>query len=124
LRSTSDAIERVVSMMKRTIRDGLIGAVISLDVAGAFDTAWWPAILLKLKRSKIPHNIWHLCSDYFSDRTAELELGGCTATKSVSRGCPQGSACGPAFWNVLYDDVLGLKMPINCEVLAFADDLV
>ena len=46
------------------------------------------------------------------------------AHKSVSRGCPQGSACGPGFWNILYDGVLKLDLPVDCELVAFADDLI
>jgi ribonuclease HI len=39
-------------------------------------------------------------------------------------GCPQGSTCGPIFWNILYDSVLDLQLPPNCDLIAFADDLV
>lgn len=42
----------------------------------------------------------------------------------MTRGCPQGSACGPGFWNILYDDALKLQLPDNSELVAFADDLI
>lgn len=44
--------------------------------------------------------------------------------KSVTRGSPQGSACGPGFWNILYDGALKLPVPDRCELIAFADDLI
>jgi hypothetical protein len=31
-------------------------SVVSLDVRGAFDTAWWPSILRNLKEFKCPKN--------------------------------------------------------------------
>ena len=123
-RSTIDAIDRVVCRM-RSVRDsGRIGAIISLDVSAAFDGAWWTAIMMRLKKLRIPHNLWHICRDYFKDRVAKLNVAGTVVSKVVTRGCPQGSACGPGFWNILYDEVLQLEMPNNCELTSFADDLV
>src|SRR5690606_41088704 len=45
-------------------------------------------------------------------------------SKVVEKGCPQGSACGPGLWNILYDELLQTTMPDGCELIAFADDLV
>lgn len=42
----------------------------------------------------------------------------------VTRGCPQGSACGPGLWIILYDEILQAILPDGCELLSFADDLV
>lgn len=37
-------------------------------------------------------------------------------------GVPQGSVLGPIFWNVAYDSVLGITLPIEGKVIAYADD--
>lgn len=71
-RSTTDAIMRVTSRIRSAHQAKQTAVVISLDVSGAFDNAWWPMILYRLKYLAIPHELWHLCSDYFKDRTAEL----------------------------------------------------
>ena len=44
--------------------------------------------------------------------------------KKVSKGCPQGSCCGPGFWNVMYNSLLNQNFSANSHVVAFADDLV
>jgi len=38
-------------------------------------------------------------------------------------GCPQGSCCGPGFWNVLYNALLNMKFSRHTKLTAFADDL-
>ena len=44
----------------------------SLDVKGAFDAAWWPAILRELREAKCPPNLYHLAQDYFKERRAVM----------------------------------------------------
>ncbi len=123
-KSTIQAIEHVVKRIKDAFEKKQFAAVISLDISGAFDNAWWSAILQRLRKDDLPHNLFHLCQDYFSGRTAEINIAGCIARKTVTKGCPQGSACGPGFWNVLYDGALKLPLPEGCELVAFADDLI
>jgi DNA-binding Lrp family transcriptional regulator len=41
-----------------------------------------------------------------------------------SRGCPQGSCCGPGFWNVQYNSLLYLNFTRWTKAFAFADDLI
>jgi len=45
-------------------------------------------------------------------------------TRSVTKGCPQGSSCGPGFWNVLYNSLLKLELTSHSTAIAFADDLI
>ena len=44
--------------------------------------------------------------------------------KEVRSGCPQGSCCGPDFWNILYNSLLNLIFSSRTKVIASADDLV
>ncbi|XP_073984765.1 uncharacterized protein [Rhodnius prolixus] len=98
--------------------------LISLDVQGAFDAAWWPAILKGLKERKCPKNLFQLSKSYFTERSASINLNSVSKEAVVSRGCPQGSCCGPGFWVIMYDDLLRLQLPDRCDVIAFADDLL
>jgi hypothetical protein len=38
-------------------------------------------------------------------------------------GFPQGSCCGPGFWNMLYNDLLNLKFSSQTKIITFADDM-
>jgi hypothetical protein len=42
----------------------------------------------------------------------------------MSKGCPQGSASGLGFWNLLYKSLLNLEYTKNTKVIAYADDLM
>jgi len=44
--------------------------------------------------------------------------------RRVTKGCPQGSCCGPGFWNVLYNSLLNLDLTSHSKAIAFADDLM
>jgi len=44
--------------------------------------------------------------------------------KEVQKECPQGSCCGPGFWNVMYNLLLNLKFNSQTKVIAFADDVI
>src|SRR5690606_35511953 len=123
-RSTADAHAVVVNFMERILVEKTYGVLISLAVSGAFDNAWWPEILKRLANLRIPRNWWLLCRDYFMNRSAVFSVAGATAYKDVTKGCPQGSICGPSLWNILYDEILETDMPHGCSLIAFADDLM
>jgi len=44
--------------------------------------------------------------------------------RSVTKGCPQGSCCGPGFRNLLYNSLLKLDFTSHSKVIAFANDLI
>jgi hypothetical protein len=96
----------------------------SLDVQGAFNSAWWPAILKGLRDAKCPLNLYQLTQDYFRERRAVLSINSSKMEKNITKGCPQGSCCGPGFWNLPYKSLLNLKYTNHTKTVAFADDLV
>jgi hypothetical protein len=51
---------------------GELIVLVSLDVKGAFDAAWWPNTLNGLKACGCPKNPYNLTKSYFSQRTAIL----------------------------------------------------
>ena len=99
-------------------------SVVSLDVRGLFDAAWWPSILHNLKELKCPKNLFNLSRSYFSNGTASLCGNTLKIEKPVTMVCPQGSSSGPGFWNILYNSLLNLDFTRRTRVIAFADDLM
>ena len=96
----------------------------SLDVQGAFDSAWWPGILQGLRGFNCPSNLYKLSKAYLSNRTAVMTTNNSTTERSITKGCPQGSSCGPGFWNTLYNSLLTLELTSPSKSIAFADDLI
>jgi hypothetical protein len=62
--------------------------IVSLDVKGAFDAAWWPSILKQLRELKCPKNLYNLSASYFSSRKATLSINNYKTDKEVQKGCP------------------------------------
>ena len=123
-RSTQDAMMVVKDFVEENLLLKNCIVIISLDVRGAFDAAWWPSILHNLKQLRCPKNLYNLASNYFWDRTATLGINTVKEERNVSKGCPQGSCCGPGFWIILYNTLLNLELSPKTKVIAFADDLL
>ena len=71
-KSTTDITLAVKDYIEEGIRQGHLTILVSLDVRGAFDEAWWPSILQALKEFNCPKNLYNLVSSYFSERTSTL----------------------------------------------------
>ncbi|GFU76466.1 putative 115 kDa protein in type-1 retrotransposable element R1DM [Trichonephila clavipes] len=124
-KSTEDALLRLNEIVKKDKKKHLHSILISLDIKGAFDNAWWPCILNLLKKAEIPINIFSLVADFLNDRVAKMQLGLTSAIRSLDRGCPQGSVSGPIFWNIIMNDLLSkLNKLACCEIIAFDDDIL
>jgi hypothetical protein len=83
--------------------EGHVAILVSLDVKGAFDCAWWPRILKTLKELNCPKSLYNLAKIYISERTAILTTNSIQMEREVTIGCPQISCWGPRFWNVQYN---------------------
>lgn len=57
-RSTEDALNCVVEMTHRS-KDRYVMAVF-VDIAGAFDNLWWPALFRELREMGCPSNVYNL----------------------------------------------------------------
>ena len=123
-RNAIDAAMVIKDFVEDSLKEGKLVALVSLDVKGAFDAAWWPAILHTLKEFKCPRNLYNLTKNYFYQRTAMLSTNNENITRDVTKGCPQGSCCGPSFWNIQFNALLNLNFASRTKVVAFADDLI
>jgi hypothetical protein len=128
-RSTIGAIRRVVDSFDRAQtrphKDRPIVLLATLDVRNAFNSARWEDIVGVFSNIfPLPPYLLRVLKDYLRDRyiTYVTETG--VKTKKITAGVAQGSILGPDFWNAIYDEVLGLRMPPGVHLVAYADDLV
>jgi hypothetical protein len=56
--SSIDATMTTKNFVEQGLANGEVMAVVSLDVQGAFDAAWWPGILKELRKCKLAKNIY------------------------------------------------------------------
>ena len=123
-KNTIDATMEAKSFIEPTLYNRGLVILTSLDVQGAFDSAWIPAILQGLRNFNCPSNLYMLSKEYFSNRTAVITTNNSIIERKVTRGCPQGSCCGPTFWNILYNSLLSMELTSHSKAIAFADDLI
>jgi hypothetical protein len=123
-KSTVDAARAIKVFVQESLDAGEVIALVSLDGQGAFDAAWWPGVLRELKECKCPKNLYELTKSYFTQHIAVLSTNNLRTEKALSRGCPQGSYCGPGFWNLQFNSLLELKFMTRTKVVAYADGLL
>ncbi|XP_063833265.1 uncharacterized protein LOC135082400 [Ostrinia nubilalis] len=123
-RSTEDALYKLIHHIKGKIGLKKLVTLVSLDIEGAFDSAWWPAIRVRLAEEKCPVNIRRLLDSYLDCRRVKVRYAGEECTRSTNKGCVQGSIGGPILWNVLLDPLLQELERRQYYVQAFADDVV
>jgi hypothetical protein len=68
--------------------------------------------------------MYDLTKSYFSQHITILSTNSIRLERDVSKRCPQGSCCGPGFWNLQYNSWLNLAFKARTKAVAFADDLI
>jgi hypothetical protein len=105
-KSTVDAAMAVKGFAKENLQQRNYIIMVSLDIQGAFDTAWWPSILSNLCDLRCPNNLYTLTKNYFSDWVTVYYANTHKAERKVSMGCHRGHAvirdygtsCTTHFW--------------------------
>ncbi|XP_052751319.1 uncharacterized protein LOC128200797 [Galleria mellonella] len=123
-RSTEDALYDALNIVKGAIKSKKLAVMVSLDIQGAFDSAWWPAIITELNSMGIDEDILQLITSYLSERKITVNYSGATLSRKTNRGCIQGSVCGPILWNVQLNQVLEASQYGGVHIQAFADDIL
>lgn len=124
-RCTEDALHSLKNFIKNAYNKKGFALVISLDISGAFNYCWWPKVLNQLRIKGCPNNLLALSRSYFSNRKSKIWYLNREYMRTITVGCPQGSASGPWFWNVCYDDIFDIANKFNNVCIdGFADDTI
>jgi len=84
-KSTIDAAMVVKEFVQYSLAAGDVIALVNLDVQGAFDVAWWPAIVKEMRDCGNPKNLYTLTKNYFTERTEILATNSIRMEKELSR---------------------------------------
>lgn len=121
--STVDAILRVRSILDEAIMQGRVALAISLDIVNAFNSLPLQAIRKALVHHRVPTYLRKMVEDYLRNRTIQWPGRDSEVVEwEVSCGVPQGSVLGPLLWNLAYDMVLRVELPVGVHVICYADD--
>lgn len=104
-RSTSDALIKYKNQITRSTKKYIM--TIFVDVKGAFDNLWWPALSRAIRNRGAPNKLTAIIKNYLTNREVIYTRGNRSVSKKTTKGCPQGSVLGPTLWNLLLDELLG-----------------
>lgn len=121
-RGTEDALYDLLGHIRSEVNNKKIVIIVSLDIEGAFDNAWWPALKHQLITKKCPKNLYAVINSYLSDRKIVVNYARATSERCTTKGCVQGSIGGPTFWNIILDPLLQKLSGEEVYCQAFADD--
>lgn len=118
-RGTEDALLLATAQTAACVEKYQLG--IFVDFRGAFDNLRWDQVLQKISTTVVDSRLWR---SYFSDRSVFVRNGASVIRHEVQRGCPQGSICGPAVWNLMMGGLLERLEDAGSNCIAYADDLL
>lgn len=119
--STTTCLLSVKDKICESLDNKLKVIAYSLDLSAAFDMLR-PDTFKVLLEGKIPNDMQGILDEFLQDRKFYVEISGTqSVTKSVDRGCPQGSVLGPVLFN-MYTEVVKSKIPTQANLTSYADD--
>ncbi len=126
-RSTDTALDLLTSQIHQVWGSKKhVASLLSLDIAGAFDTVDPTRLLHILRNSRIPIWLVRWISSFLSDRSTSLAFSGKeSAPFDVLRGVPQGSPLSPILFLFYNAELVRIcdQPRLGISGGAFADDL-
>ncbi|XP_058816671.1 uncharacterized protein LOC131679945 [Topomyia yanbarensis] len=111
-------------VVRQSVNDGLHADIAILDVAKAYNTVWRHGVLQQLANWGITGQMGRFLSDYLSDRTFRVGIGGAQSNAfPEANGVPQGSVLAVTLFLVAMNSLFA-NLPAGIYVFVYADDIV
>lgn len=126
--STETALEMLTEQVHTVWgqRGDKVASLLSIDVAGAFDTVSHPRLIHNLRKRHIPQWIANWVESFLNNRRTNLILQRrATPTFETEVGIPQGSPISPVLYLFYNADLLDIcnRIGTNTSGLGFVDDV-
>ena len=119
--STVTCLAEVTNTIYRSLDNGLIVAIISMDLSKAFDAICHSHLLQKLSDMGLHNNAVSWVKSYLQSRKQKTRFKNVTSEESlVTSGVPQGSILGPILF-LCFTNELTNSFP-EAKVVSYADD--
>ncbi|GBN31923.1 Putative protein in type-1 retrotransposable element R1DM [Araneus ventricosus] len=102
--SIGHALDSLLTTIDSHKRNKMHGAVVSIDIKGAFNNLKYSSIVEKLSNSQCPPKIQSLFRNRLQDRNVIIPTNEEVTQQPQTRGCPQVSCSGPALWNLVAEE--------------------
>ena len=123
-KSTILATNEIAALIEKGFKQKKMTLAVLLDTAGAFENAWYIAIINGLLKRNSPEYLLLIIKSFLSKRKATIVQDNASHTVTLSKGCPQESILSPFLWNIIFDQVLKIPLQPGIHIQAFADDLI
>lgn len=87
-KSIDDALHAATDMVHSTTLKYALAILV--DIAGAFDNLWWPALFTRLRELRVPKALYNSILDYCKNRAVEWRKDSQKVVKQITKGCPPG----------------------------------
>jgi ribonuclease HI len=120
-RSTETALSKTIHKIEQALYKGDHCIGVFLDIKGAFDMLDHDAAINAMRRRGISEDFIGWYEHYLRNRTTTSKLAGCSITRVLKRGTPQGGVLSPVVWNIVFEEALK-DIAEKAFVTGFADD--
>ena len=120
-RGCIDQMLRLYNVVETNLKKGSTSIAVFLDFEKAFDMVWQDGLLYKLKQKGIHGHTLKFISNFLSDRTMQVQVGGSlSGVVGLDNGTVQGAILSPVLFLVMIDDLS--EHLENVDLALFADD--